>query len=265
MEQISSAANPAVKAAVKLRDSVRRRREQGLFFLEGARLCEDALGSGYSPECVFTTQAAAQRYPQAVQRLHTAAGVAYMVTGEIAAKLSDTKTPQGIFGVFKMLDKRPGENTIESIGSYIALERIQDPANLGAVCRTAEALGLNGAILCGCCDVYHPKAQRAAMGSLLRLPLVETEDLPDLLSQLRGTGTPVYAAVPDSGAAHVTQVDFARGGVVVIGNEGNGVTLQTAAACTGKVTIPMRGRAESLNANSAAAILMWEMMRGRSE
>jgi TrmH family RNA methyltransferase len=140
----------------------------------------------------------------------------------------------------------------------VALENVQNPENLGAVARTAEALGLDGLLLSGGCDVYHHRALRASMGALLRLPVTQTDDLPAALCQSR---LPCYAAVPDAGAAPVTQCDFAHGGVIVIGNEGGGLSEEAVAACGHKITIPMRGRAESLNAAAAAAILCWEMVR----
>jgi TrmH family RNA methyltransferase len=98
------------------------------------------------------------------------------------------------------------------------------------------------------------------MGSLFRLNVVQTDDLPFFLSELREKGMKVYAGVPDSSALKITDADMSGGVVSVIGNEGNGITDETCNACT-PVTIPMKGRAESLNAAAAASILIWEMMR----
>ena len=145
-------------------------------------------------------------------------------------------------------------------GKYIALENIQDPSNLGAICRTAEALGVDGAILSGCCDRYSPKVQRGAMGSLLRLNIIDCDNLRELLVSLGEKGMKLYATTPDDTAQKITECDMSGGVVAVIGNEGNGVTDEVFSVCE-KVTIPMLGRAESLNASMAAAITMWEMMR----
>ena len=150
--------------------------------------------------------------------------------------------------------------TLESGKKYIALENIQDPSNLGAIIRTAEALGIDGAVLCSCCDIYNPKAQRAAMGSLLRLPLMITKDLSAVISDCEKKGILTLATVPDSSAKKITQTDMSEGVLAVIGNEGSGVSQEIKALCE-KVTIPMLGRAESLNASMAAAIVMWEIMR----
>lgn len=117
-----------------------------------------------------------------------------------------------------------------------------------------------GAILCGCCDRYSPKSQRAAMGSLLRLPVYESADLCSDLELLKSKGMKLYATSPDSSAQRITRVPMDAGVICVIGNEGNGVSEAVFSLCE-RVTIPMQGNAESLNASMAAAITMWEMMR----
>ncbi|HBL40096.1 MAG TPA: hypothetical protein DDY98_00390 [Ruminococcaceae bacterium] len=127
--------------------------------------------------------------------------------------------------------------------------------------RTAEALGIDGAVLCGCCDIYNPKAQRAAMGSLLRLPMVTVEDLPKALTGFAEHGFMTLSSTPCASAQDITETDLGEKTVCVIGNEGNGVTEQTAESCMKRVRVPMAGRAESLNASMAAAIIMWELMR----
>ena len=144
---------------------------------------------------------------------------------------------------------------------YIAVENIQTPLNLGAVARTAEALGREGLIVSGGCDIYNPQAQRAAMGSLLRLPVIEAEDLPAFLKDCAAKGMKTYAAVPDRGALSVTEMDRSKGVVCVVGNEGSGLSEDVIKSCVSPVTITMRGRAESLNAAAAAAVIMWEMVR----
>lgn len=262
VEKITSVSNDTIKLCVRLRDSVRARRERGLFFLEGARLCADAARSGYEPAYLFYTQQAHDRYAQYLADILPHTGAAYEVSAAVAGKLADTRTPQGVFAVFRI----PAEHQSGPLehGAYVALEQVQDPGNLGAICRTAEAIGVQGVLLSGCCDRYNPKAQRAAMGSLLRLKLYDIPDLPAYLEACGAAGFKTYASVPDSGALPVTQADFTGDVITVIGNEGSGITEQTGAACARRITIPMGGRAESLNANSAAAILIWEMMRGRS-
>jgi len=232
--------------AVRLRESARARREQGLFFLEGWRLCVDALESGYAPEVLYVTETAREKYPVAHENV-------MIVSEAVAQKLADTQSPQGVFGVFEMQDAGAQE-----LHKCIALENLQDPSNLGAIARTAEALGIDGLIVSGGCDVYHPKALRASMGALLRLNVTQIEDLPRFL---RESELPSFAAVPEQDAAPLPCCDFSGGAIVVIGNEGSGLSEEAITACTHLLTIPMRGKSESLNAAAAAAIILWEMCK----
>lgn len=255
---IESKSNDKIKAAQKLSSSSSFRLEKKEFFLEGVRLCFDAAQSNVKIKQCFFTQRAFEKNTEKVSKVIESAENAYSVTEDIAEKLSDTKNSQGIFAVCEM-----PENSgfyPEKGKKYVALENIQDPSNLGAIIRTAEALGLDGAVLCSCCDAYNPKAQRAAMGSLLRLPLLITDDIIGVISKCKESGILPLATVPDNSAKKITDVDMTNGVIAVIGNEGNGVTDKVIAACE-KVTVPMKGRAESLNASMAAAIVMWEMMR----
>jgi len=245
---ITSKGNEQVKAAIRLRESAKERGARGLFFLEGFRLCMDAIASGYVPQAIFITEAARTKYD-------ISGADAILVSEIVAQKLADTKTPQGIFGVFGSKAK---QDFWQSGARYIALEQVQDPGNLGAIARTAEALGLDGLLVGGGCDVYHPKALRASMGSLLRLPVLECDDL---VKEIASCDLQCYAAVPGEGAVSINNCDFSNGAVILIGNEGSGLSENAIKACDMRVTIPMPGKAESLNAAAAAAILMWEMMK----
>ena len=257
---ITAKTNEKIKAAVRLRDSAKARREENEFFLEGARLCADASGS-VEVVRLFYTQKAKEKYFSEVSLLEQRAAESCEVSEEIAAKLSDTFSPQGIFCVCKTLDKKHYIDKIYSNAKIIALENIQDPANLGAIARTAEALGIGGAVLCGCCDIYNPKAQRAAMGSLLRLPIITVDSMSEAMKDFEGRGYVTLSSTPSETAHDITVTDIGEKTVCVIGNEGNGVTQETAESCMYRVRVPMRGRAESLNASMAAAIIMWELMR----
>lgn len=258
IKTIESRSNEKIKSAQKLAASSRFRNERREFFLEGARLCFDAAASGITLKQVFFTESCAEKYPEKLERIISSADEAYKISRDVASKLADTQSSQGVFTVCAMPQ---GDGAgIKKDGKYILLENIQDPANLGAIARTAEALGIDGAVLCGCCDVYNPKAQRAAMGSLLRLPLIFCGDAADTLKRCVENGMLTLAATPDKNAEKITDISLSGGVIAVIGNEGNGVTEETMAVCR-RVTIPMKGRAESLNASMAAALVMWEMMR----
>ncbi len=261
MEKITSKANDRIKYAVKIRENTSFRREESLFFAEGARLCFDAASSGVEITEMYVTEKALSKYEEYVRLVEKCAKRSFFVSEEVAEKLSDTKSNQGVFCLCKMLDKKTNIGKIKYNGKYIALEDVSNPANFGAVVRTAEAVGLDGVIVSGGCDIYNPKSQRAAMGSLFRLNIVETDQLPETLRDLSKNGMSVLAGVPDPKAEKLTEVDMSGGVIAIIGNEGNGITAETLAAATKLVTIPMKGRAESLNAAAAASIIIWEMMR----
>ena len=254
---IRSRDNDKVKWAARLVAQSRFRKETGLFVLEGLRLCLDAVRTGCRPVAVFYT---AERRAGLDELLRQ--GDCFEVTGPVFSKISDTQSPQGVLCVLRQQEASAFAPAPD--GHYVLLDRVQNPQNLGAVARTAEALGVQGLLVSGDgCDVYSPKAQRAAMGSLLRLPVWVYPSLEEPIGTMRSAGLPVYAAVPDSQARRVFDCDFTSGAGVVIGNEANGLRPEILECCDERVTIPMPGRAESLNAHAAAAILLWEMARGR--
>ena len=260
MEFITSKTNEKIKYAVKLRESSSFRKSEKSFFIESARLIKDAVLSGTEIKMLFVTEEAKDKYYDYIKDIINSTEKAFVITNEIAEKLSDTKTPQGVFAVLNMLDKFANISKIKYYGKYVALEEISNPSNFGAICRTAEAVGLDGIIIKGGCDIYNPKVQRAAMGALFRLNVVTVDDLPELFAELKSNGMKIYGSVPDSCALKITDIDKNSGVVCVIGNEGNGISDEVKNNSQ-LVTIPMNGYAESLNAAAAATIIMWEMMR----
>lgn len=257
MLKIDSVNNDKIKLAVKIATSSKSRKKEGFFFLEGLRLCRDAALTDAEILYFFFTRNALEKFGNDVDYITSKADSYFEISDSVAAKLAQTETSQGFFCVCRISSVK-GE--IKHGRKYIALENIQDPSNLGAIARTAEALGIDGAIISGCCDRYSPKSQRASMGSFLRLNIIETENLCSLLCELKEKGFKLYATTPDEKAVKITDCDMEGSVIAVIGNEGNGVTDEVFDICQ-KVTIPMLGRAESLNASMAAAITMWEMMR----
>lgn len=264
--EITSRKNEMVKDLVRLSNSAAYRRERRRFVAEGARLCSDAAKSGAPVFKLFYTPQAKEKYLSYLTPVFEKAEQQYLISPEVASCLSGTKSPQGVFCVCGV----PGEPQVfpnAADGEHcLVLENIQDPANLGAMLRTAEALGVRQVVMGGdCCDAYSPKVLRASMGAVFRLPLFREPDTPLALERLRKAGFFTLAAVPDTSAVPVTSLRFTEPAAVAVGNEGNGLTEASQKACAVRVTIPMRGRAESLNAAASAAILMWELMRGRTD
>lgn len=254
---ITSRENPLIKLVAALQVSSEKRKRNGLFVLEGLRICKDACDNGIKFDKLIVSDAAAEKYAADTEKFSLISDECYKIPDSLFKKISDTKTPQGIIAVAKM--PVTGSCGIDKNGKYIALENVSDPSNLGAVSRTAEALGVNGIILSSDgCDPYSPKALRASMGTLLRVPVFVTESFAETL---KSTGLKRYACVVDKTAESIKEQSFENGSVVMIGNEANGLTDSAKQSADVLVTIPMTGRAESLNAAAAAAIAMWEMMK----
>lgn len=261
---ITSRQNPLARQAAELLKSREARREKKAFLCEGARLCRDAVLSGLPVKSCFFTDAAFQKYGEYLELILNACEKAYRVEDHVAALLSDTKSPQGVF----CLCGFPGTLQGGAIGfaprkNCLVLENLQDPGNLGTVLRTAEALGVDRVFLLGdCCDPLSPKVLRASMGAVFRVGLMEEKEPGRLADLLERHGYVLHGSVPAADARPVTEIDFSQGlHAVFIGNEGSGLTGETLALCHDRVTIPMRGRAESLNASAAATVLLWEMCR----
>lgn len=263
MDILKSRDNPFIKRYLSLLGSRKHREEEASFVIEGVRLCMEALyADSVEFSCLFVTHLAQEKYDDSVQLLFEKAQHTCIISDELGQRLSDTKTPQGVFAICKWLDKKSELDTIDTRGSYLLLESIQDPGNLGTIVRTADAFGLSGLILSAdCCDIYNPKVLRATMGAVFRVPIHIAEDVTQAAMQLRAQGIPLYGAVVGKDAVPITLCSFANGGAVCIGNEGNGLSEKLKSICDQRLTIPMQGEAESLNAAMAAGIIMWEMTR----
>lgn len=253
---ISSRKNPAVSFYRELNRERKTRERERLFTVEGVKLCTEALRAGLTITSAMVTETAAKKYPDAFGEI-SAEFEPVIITDDIGAYISDTKTPQGFFFVAEM----PGAHEkICGNGRYIILDGLQDSGNIGTIIRTCDALGTEGLILSpDCADVYSPKVVRSAMGSLFRLPFEVTELVPRI-AEMRENGTAVFAAMPDSSARSIDEVTLPESCAVIIGNEGNGVSEEVLNAADGNIYIPISG-AESLNAAVAAAIFCNEMRK----
>ncbi len=257
---ISSRDNKLIKEWRRLATDARFRKKSGAFAVEGARLCADAALSGVDISAVLVTPKAQEQYAALLAPLFAVAPV-YTIADSLSAYMSETASPQGVFAIGKC----PKTALKVSAGKrYLALEDVQDPTNMGTVIRTAEAMGIDGLLLTdGCCDLYNPKVLRGSMGGVFRLPTLTVPDMARAVTVWQQEGLCVFACVVDGDAEKLTDVTFADGDICLIGNEGNGLKPATVDACARRLTIPMAGRAESLNASMAAGIVLWELTRNR--
>ena len=259
-KRITSRDNAQIKAVIALRDSARVRREQQMGIVEGLRICRDALENSVRFSSLFVSDSALSKLQEPIEEFARHSEACYQIPDSLFEKISDTHSPQGVLATFYFPENKPFS---KKGGRYIGLENLSDPSNLGAIARTAEAIGVDGIILTSnSVDPYAPKVLRASMGTLLRLPLYVSDDLITAASAL---GLTTYACVVDRDATPITEVSFSGDSLLMIGNEANGLIEATKQNADFNVTIPMLGKAESLNAAAAGAIAMWEMLRGKTE
>lgn len=253
MDIISSKTNGSVRLLRELLREKKCRDEREMFAVEGDHLCGELTALG-GVELFAYTEAAARKYPETVRKMLDGAEKTIVITDALSEYISDTKTPQGLFAAAY----KPEERLPASARKLVVLDGVQDPGNVGTVIRTAEAFGIDGAVLLsGCADVWSPKTLRAAMGSAFRLPVVGCAA--GELSRLLG-GFSLYGAMLDDTAKRLGEVKFPEKTAVVIGSEGRGISPEVAGICGEKIYIPIKG-AESLNAAMAAAVLLWELSK----
>lgn len=261
MDVIKSKDNAKIKYISKLVKDSKFRKSESLFIVEGIRLCDDALKSNVQIEMLLYSEEALKRYSSNIEKYILCANSSYCCSNAIFCGVSDTKTPQGVLFVVKTLDKSPLVDKINDNGIFLALESIQDPTNMGTILRSAEAFGVDGIILSNdCCDVYSPKVVRGSMGAIFRTNLFIADDFQSFITKFNENGES-YACVLSDDSLKLSDVNFSKPCLAVIGNEGNGLSPDVIDVCSDKLFIPMRGKAESLNASVAASIVLWEMSK----
>ena len=254
MEEISSRKNQNVRFMKELLSSSECRRESRMFAVEGDHLCGETAELDFKIGLFMFTEKARAKYPKTVEKACEKAEKSLVITEEISEYISDTKAPQGLFAAVEKRSRDISENARK----IVVLDGVQDPGNVGTIIRTAEALGIEGAVFTGkCADVFSPKTLRASMGSALRMPLGYADEN-NLREKLGGFS--IFAAMLDESAKKLGELDFPEKTAVVIGSEGSGVSPEIAALCDEKVYIPIK-KAESLNAAAAAAIILWELSK----
>lgn len=259
---ITSTANRHIVEARKLRQR-KHREEQGLFLLEGLQLLHMALDAGLPAGPVFfcPEQFGGAQAPALIERLQEVGGQLLQVSPPVMAALSDRDGPQGIVATFHAFDTPL--TALKGAGNrlVLVLDRPQDPGNLGGLIRTADAVGAAGVVILEpAVDLFDPKTIRASMGSLFNLPVVRAADAPIALDHLVGQG---LAPVGASEHAPEPWGEIALAGPValVLGNEARGLSADVTLHITRWVSLPMRGKAESLNVSVAGGVLMYEWLR----
>jgi TrmH family RNA methyltransferase len=263
LSHIKSRDNSLLRHARAVRDG----KAPESIFVEGLRLCEEALRSGLKIEAVIYSERLAQkdRASDLICELERAAGKAGSVSERLLESISYTKTPQGIVVLASrpsidahQFSARQGANPL-----LIILHRINNPVNVGAILRTAEAAGVTGVVTTtGSADPFSAKALRGAMGAAFRLPIRTGVDYLEAIGWCRENGMRTVCADVQARKDY-SEVDWTRPTAVVMGAESAGLSAEEIAVTDEAIRIPMKGSTESLNVAVAAGILLYEASRHR--
>jgi TrmH family RNA methyltransferase len=256
-EFITSPNNSKIKLIRSLQARRRNRESEGAFIAEGVRLVEEAIAVGWPISFLLFDETLSERGMSLLNQLDQKQNYTIsQVSPELMASISDTETPQGILAVLQ----RQTLPLSDSPTFLLIADQIRDPGNMGTLIRTAEAAGADAVLIPpGTVDAFSPKVIRAGMRGHFHIPILSLDwtsiseyigDLPVFLADAEG-GTPLW------------EVDFCQPCVLLVGGESFGASPEGKKFATQRVTIPMRGRAESLNAAIAAGLLIGEVLRQR--
>ncbi len=258
--EITAYSNPLIKRVRLLREK-RHRRAEGLFLAEGLRILTEARETGRLPQFLFFARESAAH--PLVQRLvadvEARGGEAIETVPDILAKLSGKDNPQAVVGVFAEFS-----HTLETLDRaaapiWLVAERLRDPGNLGTILRTGDAVGAGALILVGdCVDPFSVEAVRASMGALFTVPIVQC-DWDAFIGWLRAGPGQLVGLSLDTDQGYRTAT-YAAPTFLLTGNEAQGMPADYAAACDLLVKIPMLGKADSLNAAVATAVMAYEVL-----
>jgi RNA methyltransferase, TrmH family len=241
------------------------RRESGLFVAEGASLLVTARDAGWKPKIlVFLAGSAGSGVARDLVRWAEGAGAECLeVSQAVLAKLAAKENPQTMLGVFEQVWKAlPSPAHVPDDATWVGLEAVRDPGNLGTIIRTVDAAGAGGIVLIGSCvDPYSHEAVRATMGSVFNVPLARASVQDGLAWAQRWRGDVVGAHL--RATEDFRSVAYRQPTLLLMGSEGPGLAPDLSAACTRRVRIPMAGRIDSLNLAVATALMLYEIRRER--
>lgn len=258
-KHITGFSNPTVKYLRSLRDKKHRKRA-GQFLVEGLRLLEDARASGRVPQTLVMAEG---REHALLARLEAdvmaAGGEVIETTPDILSKITGKDNAQSVTGVFDEWDTALGTLDRSAAPIWLVAQALRDPGNLGTMLRTCDAVGAGGLILIDdCADPFSAEAVRASMGAVFTVSVAQAR-WDEFLPWLRGgAGQLVAASLRD--AVPYRGAPYAAPCFILVGNESQGLPEDYEAACNLRVTMPMRGRADSLNAAVAGAVLAYEVL-----
>ena len=261
VREVTSFANPLVKQARGLREK-KHRREEGLFLAEGLRILTEAREAGVLPERIFFSDGAHRLVQALIEAVESAGGEAVETSAEILHKISGKENPQAVIGVFRQFDTGLAGIDRDAAPLWIVAQALRDPGNLGTILRTGDAVGAGGLILIDdCVDPFSVEAVRASMGALFTQKIAAAR-WDEFLGWLRaGPGQLVGTSLNTD--RDYQDPRYAAPTFLLVGNESQGLPPAYEAACDLLVKVPMLGKADSLNAAVATAVMAYEVLNQR--
>ncbi len=255
VRQVTAFSNPTVKRLRSLREK-KARRSEGLFLAEGLRIVTEARDSGRLPEIIaFSAEGA--KHPLAAEIIaatEAAGGDAIETTTDILSKMSGKDNPQMLLGAYRQPDASLERIDRNKAPLWICAQALRDPGNIGTILRTGDAVGAGGLILIDdSADPFSVEAVRASMGAIFTQEVAVTR-WPDFLGWLRG-GEGQLVGTSLKATQDYLEAEYSQPSFLLIGNEQQGLPADYEAECDLLVKIPMVGRADSLNAAMAAAVM----------
>jgi TrmH family RNA methyltransferase len=258
--EITAFSNPLIKRVRSLREK-RHRREEGLFLAEGLRILTEAREAGKLPAFLFFTRESAghELVRALISATEAGGGEAIETSADILSKLSGKDNPGAVVGVYPDFAAPLGSLDRTRAGIWLVAERLRDPGNLGTILRTADAVGAGGLILVDdCVDPFSVEAVRASMGAIFTVPVARAS-WAEFHGWLRGGPGQLVGLSLDT-ATDYRAARYEAPTFLLTGNEAQGMPDAMAAACDLLVKIPMLGKADSLNAAVATAVMAYEVL-----
>jgi RNA methyltransferase, TrmH family len=256
---LTSLQNPLIKQLRKLHQTKERHRQQ-VFLLEGTHLVKEACAAHLPLAVLCFTEAWQARYPDLCHRASAAAERVEVVSPEVIAAIATTVTPDGVIATAA---RNRHESAPVDVSLGLVVESLQDPGNLGTIIRTAAAAGVEGVwVSSDSVDLDHPKVLRSSAGQWFRVPMVVSGDLVSDLQEMQAEGVQIVATLPDADQTY-WDLDFTQPTLILIGNEGAGLSPALVQLADAQVRIPLAPGVESLNAAIATALILYEAQRQR--
>ena len=259
MNEITSATNPLIKFFVSMQQKKNRQKER-TFLIEGYKLINEALNSGIQISTVCYTE---KFLDEMDEKFLTVFPKNFKIPDQLMDKISTTETPPQIIGVAEYINNdviKPKKKTNLSI----LCDQLQDPGNFGTIIRLSEAMGVDELWMTfNSVDKYNPKVVRASAGSLFRVPIYETRDTEEFVMNLKSLDYNIVGATPHAKDL-MYSIDFTKPTLLVIGQEGGGISDKIQKLLDIEFKIPMKGQIESLNAGVSTAIILGEAVRQKN-